>query len=134
MFIAPTARDLAMAKVILDTFEGASGLGSNLAKCQLVSICRAEDQVQTALSIFPCQRLEFPITYLGMPLSVYKLSLTSLQPYQIIRQDGKQVTNLERKTSTPEWPANSNQNHFGCNPSVHRYQHQAPTLAAQIHG
>jgi hypothetical protein len=80
MFIAPTARDLAMAKVILDTFEGASGLGSNLAKCQLVSICRAEDQVQTALSIFPCQRLEFPITYLGMPLSVYKLSLTSLQP------------------------------------------------------
>jgi hypothetical protein len=80
MFVAPSIMDVSMAKTIFDIFEGASGLGCNLAKCQLVSIHYAKEQVQDTLTIFPCQHAEFPITFLGMPPSVYKLSRIALQP------------------------------------------------------
>jgi hypothetical protein len=36
--------------------------------------------VTAALSSFPCQRTEFPISYLGVPLSMFKLPRSSLQP------------------------------------------------------
>jgi hypothetical protein len=78
MFAAPSCRDLLMIKMIFHIFAGASGLSCNMAKCQLVPIRCSEEQVQEALVEFLCQRVSFPITYLGMPLSVFKLSRSSL--------------------------------------------------------
>jgi hypothetical protein len=54
MFVAPLAHDLGLAKEIFNIFEGASSLGCNLAKFQLVSIRCDEEQVQIAPNTFPC--------------------------------------------------------------------------------
>jgi hypothetical protein len=80
MFASPTVSHMSMVRTIFLIFEGASGLSCNMTKCQLVPIQCSEDQIQAALSSFPCQRADFPITYLGMPLSVYKLPRYALQP------------------------------------------------------
>jgi hypothetical protein len=50
MFVALSGRDLSMVKTIFDIFEGASGLGCNLAKCQVGPIRCNEDQVQAAVT------------------------------------------------------------------------------------
>jgi hypothetical protein len=38
LFLALTQEDLQMAKAIFELFEKASGLGCNVAKCQMVPI------------------------------------------------------------------------------------------------
>jgi hypothetical protein len=73
-------QDLHVLRDIFNVSEGASGLGCNLAKCQLVPIRCTEDQIQPALDAFPCQQAQFPIKYLGVPLSVWKIPRSSLQP------------------------------------------------------
>jgi hypothetical protein len=39
-----------------------------------------EEQVALAYDLFPCQVSEFPLTYLGIPLSVHKIPKSALQP------------------------------------------------------
>jgi hypothetical protein len=73
MFIKLAGQDIQVIKGIFDVFLGASGLGCNLAKSQLTPIRYLEDQVAVVCSIFPCPIVEFPIRYLGVPLSVTKL-------------------------------------------------------------
>jgi hypothetical protein len=80
MFVAPLRRDLLMVKTIFDVFDSASGLSCNMSKWQLVPIRCTEEQVQAVLGEFLCQHASFSITYLGMPLSVFKLPCSSLQP------------------------------------------------------
>jgi hypothetical protein len=61
MFLSPTIQDLQLTRCIFDLFHGASGLGCNLQKCQMVPI-RCDDQlIQLATSVFPCQVFEFPV-------------------------------------------------------------------------
>jgi hypothetical protein len=79
MFASPMVNDMSMVRTIFHIFKGASCLSCNMAKCQLVPIWCSEDQIQAALASFPCQRVDFPITYLGMPLPVYKLPRSALQ-------------------------------------------------------
>jgi hypothetical protein len=67
LFIHPSAIDLHLAQCIFTLFEGASGLGCNIAKCQIVLIRCDEEQIQLTDSLFPCQVVEFPLTYLGLP-------------------------------------------------------------------
>jgi hypothetical protein len=43
LFAAPSDRDLSMVKMIFEIFKGASGLGCNMAKCQLVPIRCTEE-------------------------------------------------------------------------------------------
>jgi uncharacterized protein involved in cysteine biosynthesis len=72
--------DMNMAKDIFSLFQGALGLGCNVAKCQVVTIrCEAE-QVDQAIQVFPFQAETFPIRYLHMPLLVHKLPKSALQP------------------------------------------------------
>jgi hypothetical protein len=73
MFITPSTADLNQTRCIFMTFEGASGLGCNLAKCQFGLIRCDEDQLIAATMILPCQVMEFPMKYLGIPLSTTKL-------------------------------------------------------------
>jgi hypothetical protein len=79
-FVAPEQKDLLMVRSILSLFEGCSGLGYNMNKCQLAPIRCAPDQVNMATSIFPGQLVEFPIKYFGIPLVVTKLPRSVLQP------------------------------------------------------
>jgi hypothetical protein len=80
MYAAPSDRDLSMVRTIYGIFEGASKLSCNMAKCQVAPIRCSEEQIQAALASFPYQSTEFPITYLGMSLLVFKLTRSSLQP------------------------------------------------------
>jgi hypothetical protein len=79
-FAKPLRQYLLALREIFSLFEGASGLGCNLAQCQLISIHCSEDQTRLAVEAFPCQLGQFPIKYLGMPLSVWKLPKSSWQP------------------------------------------------------
>jgi hypothetical protein len=79
-FISPTSTDLRLCQTIFQVFEEASGLGCNLSKCQMAPIRCTSDQILVAAYAFPCQVMDFPIKYLGLPLSVKKLSRSVLQP------------------------------------------------------
>lgn len=66
MFISPVSRDLWTTCAIVKVFEGASGLGCNLEKCQFAPIQCDEDMITLATDILPCTLYEFPIKYLGV--------------------------------------------------------------------
>jgi hypothetical protein len=53
-------------------FAGASGLCCNMSKCQMAS--------SLAASLFPCQFIDFPVNYLGIPLSFKKLLKSAVRP------------------------------------------------------
>jgi hypothetical protein len=78
IFLSPT--NLQLAQDIFSLFEGCSGLGCNVAKFQMIPIHCDEQQIQLATSLFPCQLMDFPLKYLGIPLSVRKLDKFTLQP------------------------------------------------------
>jgi hypothetical protein len=67
VFTRPVARDLQLLRDIFDQFQAASGLGYNLAKCQMAAIRCDDPQIQLATEPFPCQVVDFPVKYLGMP-------------------------------------------------------------------
>jgi hypothetical protein len=46
----------------------------------LIQLLSSEEQMATASNFFPCQLIEFPVKYLGIPLSVTKLPRCALQP------------------------------------------------------
>jgi hypothetical protein len=59
-----------------------SGLGCNLAKCQLAPIRCTPEDIELATSILLCQVSKFPMKYLGVPLSITKkLPRHALQPF-----------------------------------------------------
>lgn len=79
-FLKPSVAELATAKAILGCFEGATGLATNLSKCSMSPIRCSEEQLQIATTCFPCKIEDFPCKYLGVPLSIYKLSKAEEQP------------------------------------------------------
>jgi hypothetical protein len=79
-FLSPTVQDLQMARCIFNLFDGASGLGCNLSKCQLAPIRCTEEQVRLAIEVFPCSVVDFPVRYLGIPLAVSRLPKSVWQP------------------------------------------------------
>uniref|UniRef100_A0A0A9CG90 Uncharacterized protein n=1 Tax=Arundo donax TaxID=35708 RepID=A0A0A9CG90_ARUDO len=76
LFISLVASDLTLMKSILSCFEGASGLATNLSKCHITPI-RCSEDLELALSNFPCAVAEFPCRYLdsGRPWSALSDSL-----------------------------------------------------------
>jgi hypothetical protein len=73
LFVAPRELDLQVTQIVLSLFKSASGLGCNTVKCQLAPIRCSEEQVASAIALFPCQRVDFPMAYLGLPLLILKL-------------------------------------------------------------
>ncbi|CAL5070105.1 unnamed protein product [Urochloa decumbens] len=80
LFIAPDAQDLVTTTGILDLFGDCSGLRTNLAKCSIAPIACSEEQLQKVRDMFPVQIVEFPIQYLGLPLTVGRLRKAHLLP------------------------------------------------------
>ncbi|KAK1609169.1 hypothetical protein QYE76_032842 [Lolium multiflorum] len=58
----------------------ASGLRTNFAKCSVSSIGCSEDEAAGAARLMECQLAQFPVKYLGIPLSIRRLSAASFQP------------------------------------------------------
>lgn len=64
-----------------EKFWYATGLKINMQKCQLVvTICCQDLDIVDILKSFHGQRVFFPMTYLGMTITLGKLRLFDLQP------------------------------------------------------
>lgn len=79
LFLAPTEQDLTTTVALLSLFGNASGLRTNLDKCIVAPISCSDEDIDRTSPMLPCQLSDFPITYLGMPLSTGKLRKEHLQ-------------------------------------------------------
>jgi hypothetical protein len=73
LFIRPTAQEARAVKEILRLFGEATGLKTNLAKCSITPIFGGEESMDEIVNILGCQVQQFPIRYLGLPLSTKKI-------------------------------------------------------------
>lgn len=69
LFIKPTVQEALVVKEILCIFGQATGLQTNLAKCSITPIFRGDEDMDDIVAILGCQVANFPIRYLGLPLS-----------------------------------------------------------------
>jgi hypothetical protein len=80
LLIKPSVGEASAVVELLRQFGEASGLNHNLEKRSVSPIrCDGVD-LQPALDILGCPIKAFPIQYLGLPLSIYRLSKADLQP------------------------------------------------------
>lgn len=80
IFCHPTVSELATIRALLGTFGDASDLHTNFLKCSATPICcdtGIDDVIADTLS---CAVTAFPITYLGLPLSIRKPSSSAMLP------------------------------------------------------
>ena len=80
VFLSPLEQDLHLMRAILKCFEDAIGLATNLSKCHLTPIWCEDSHIHYVQRLFPCEIAEFPIKYLGIPLSVNCLLKMDIQP------------------------------------------------------
>jgi hypothetical protein len=79
IFMHPSAGEANAIKTILQIFGDASGLRTNLGKCSITPIHVPEGNTQQLQAILGCQIADFPIKYLGLPLSVKKVPKAKIQ-------------------------------------------------------
>jgi len=79
IFLHPHADDARAIKEILRIFGEASGLRTNLAKCSITPIHVPDNSLPQLQEILECQVTQFPITYLGLPLSTKKIPRARIQ-------------------------------------------------------
>nr|XP_034604600.1 uncharacterized protein LOC117864580 [Setaria viridis] len=80
LFAAPNVQDITTIREVLQFFRNASGLHTNLQKSLMAPIAYSDEQVHRIQAILPVPVSEFPIQYLGLPLSVTRLKKSHLQP------------------------------------------------------
>ena len=69
-----------MVDALLQLFGAAMGLRTNIQKSCVSPIQCSEDDLAMVQTHFPCEIQEFPCKYLGLPLSLKKLTRAQLQP------------------------------------------------------
>jgi hypothetical protein len=80
LFIKPNQEEAQAALQLVTAFGVASGLHCNLLKSLVSPIrCRDED-VQTTTTVLNCPVKPFHVKYLGLPLSLVRLTKADLQP------------------------------------------------------
>ena len=90
LFLRPSASDI---EITLQLFGNASGLTTNLQKSSVLPIQCTEDDKSFLQESLPCQISEFPCKYLGVPLSLYKITKAQAQP--IVEKNSRQTPKLE---------------------------------------
>jgi hypothetical protein len=70
IFLSLNSKDFSCIRQILELFAGASGLSTNLSKCQMTPIRCSDAELAAVQQVFPCQIQHFPCQYLGAPLSL----------------------------------------------------------------
>ncbi|KAE8780482.1 hypothetical protein D1007_46408 [Hordeum vulgare] len=91
IFFHPDAHDIRTVRGLIDTFGMALGLRANFAKCPTLPIRCTDEHINTIVAEMSCPMTEFPVRYLGLPLSIRKPSTSGLMPL---------VERLEKKLST----------------------------------
>ena len=74
LFLRPEAGDINLVMEILNLFGDASGLKTNLQKGSVLPIRCGDMELTTIQNLLPCAVSEFPCKYLGLPLSLKKLT------------------------------------------------------------
>ena len=87
-----SARQLVCLKALLNTFTSAIGLKVNYGKSIMVPINIAEDRVDIFTSTLQCARGQFPFTYLGLPLGIYKPTVEQCLP--IVNRIAKRIAGI----------------------------------------
>lgn len=80
VLLTPRAQDFVFLSQLQDLFAVASGLITNIDKCQATPIRCDELAVSAVQEVFPCSVAPFPCRYLGIPLSFKKLRHAEEQP------------------------------------------------------
>ena len=80
LFLRPEAGDINLVMEILNLFGDASGLKTNLQKSSVLPIRCGDMELTTIQNLLPCAVSEFPCKYLGLPLSLKKLTKGQIQP------------------------------------------------------
>lgn len=82
LFINPVKTDVEMTMKILQLFGEAMGRKINMEKSSVVPIRCTGLNLDEILTTFNGQRVEFPVTYLGLPLTLGHLKIFHLQYIQ----------------------------------------------------
>jgi hypothetical protein len=80
IFCHPDETELRAVRGILELFGTASGLHTNFAKCSVSPIGCSDEEAAGAAERMGCQLAPFPVKYLGIPLSIRRLTAASFQP------------------------------------------------------
>jgi hypothetical protein len=80
LFVRPLFGDLCVIRDLLHCFGHISGLRTNLIKSSATRIQCSNDDIALTYEILSCAVQNFPCTYLGLPLSIHKLSKTDYLP------------------------------------------------------
>jgi hypothetical protein len=80
IFCHPDEAELGAVHGILELFGQASGLRTNFAKCSVSPIACSDEVAVAAAGHMECQLAPFPVKYLGIPLSIRRLSAETFQP------------------------------------------------------
>jgi len=79
LFLRPVATYLQMAEDLLQLFGSTTGLKTNIQKSSVLPIHCSEEDMTIVQAHLPCEVQEFPCKYLGLPLSLRKLTQVQLQ-------------------------------------------------------
>jgi hypothetical protein len=79
LLLRPEATDIQVTMDILQLFGESSGLKTNLQKSNVLPIGCDTPEVQVVHEQLPCELVEFPCKYLGLPLSQKKLLREQVQ-------------------------------------------------------
>jgi len=80
IFLRPAAEDISLTLDMLQLFGDASGLRTNIQKSNVMPIRCTDVDLNVIRSLLPCEIMDFPCKYLGLPLSLWKLTKDQLQP------------------------------------------------------
>jgi hypothetical protein len=73
-------KELRTVRTLLAVFGEASGMHTNFAKCSVSPIACSDEVATLAATVMGCQLAPFPVRYLGIPLSLRRISVAALQP------------------------------------------------------
>ncbi|KAM0899833.1 hypothetical protein ACQ4PT_021032 [Festuca glaucescens] len=79
VFARPDARELGAVRAILECFDAALGLRINFAKSATAPIRCSEEVIQAVALALSCKVVDFPCSYLGLPLSPTRFHKRDLQ-------------------------------------------------------
>jgi hypothetical protein len=74
LFLRATAEAISVTTDILKIFGEASGLHNNAQKSTVFPIQCSNEEQGMVQQLLPCQIMDFPCRYLGLPLSLKKLT------------------------------------------------------------
>jgi hypothetical protein len=81
LFLRPTFEDISLITDILHVFGEDSGLRNNEQKSSVFPIRCNDEERNLVQQLLSCQVSDFPCRYLGLPLSLKRLTTDQLQPY-----------------------------------------------------